>query len=120
MPFTEEFEDVYHYGIEPPVRAAGYLCERADTRSFSGHILEWIKRRIDTAAIVLADLSTANANVYLEVGYAWGRGRPTILFTRDVQDLKFDVQSQRCLIYKRIRDLEEGLARELAQLALVQ
>jgi hypothetical protein len=46
-----------------------------------------------------ADLSDANPNVYLEVGYAWGRGRPTLLVVRDSSHLKFDVQGQRCLIY---------------------
>jgi hypothetical protein len=114
MPFTEEFDDIYHYAIEPVVRAAGFVCERADTRCFSGDILDWLKGRIQTAAFVIADLSTANPNVYLEVGYAWGFKRPTILLTRDLNDLKFDVRGQRCVIYKRIRDLEQHLKRELA------
>jgi hypothetical protein len=116
MPFIDEFDDIYHYAIEPAVRAAGFLCERADTRSFSGDILDWLKGRIQTAAFVIADLSTANPNVYLEVGYAWGFKRPTILLTRDLNDLKFDVRSQRCVIYKRIRDLEESLKRELGEM----
>jgi hypothetical protein len=120
MPFSDEFDDIYHYGIEPAVRAAGFLCECADTRSFSGDILDWLKGRIQTAALVVADLSTANPNVYLEVGYAWGFKRPTILLTRDLNDLKFDVRSQRCVVYKRIRDLEENLKRELAEMAALE
>ena len=119
MPFSDEFDDIYYYGIEPAVKAAGYLCERADTRCFPGDILDWIKARIQTAALVIADLSTGNPNVYLEVGYAWGHKRPTILLTRDVNDLKFDVRGQRCVIYKRIRDLEENLKRELGEMALI-
>jgi hypothetical protein len=119
MPFTDEFDDVYFYAIEPAVKAAGYLCERADTRSFSGDILDWIRGRIQTAALVVADLTTANPNVYLEVGYAWACQRPTVLLTRDLNDLKFDVRGQRCVVYKRIRDLEESLKRELAQMAPV-
>lgn len=113
MPFTDEFDDIYYYGIEPAVKAAGYVCERADTRCFSGDILDWLKGRIQSAAFVIADLTTANPNVYLEVGYAWGYKRPTILLTRDVNDLKFDVRSQRCVVYKKIRDLEERLKLEL-------
>lgn len=116
MPFSDEFDDIYHYAIEPAVRAAGFLCERADTCSFSGDILDWLKGRIRTAALVIADLSTANPNVYLEVGYAWGFKRPTILLTSDPNDLKFDVRGQRCVIYKRIRDLEENLKRELGEM----
>jgi hypothetical protein len=114
MPFDDEFDDIYYYAIEPAVRAAGYLCERADTRSFNGDILDWIRSRIETAAFVIADLTTANANVYLEVGYAWGHGRPTILLTKNLDDLKFDVRGQRCVVYSRIRDLEDKLRRELA------
>jgi hypothetical protein len=84
MPFAPELEDVYHYGIQGPVKAA--------------------------------DLSMANPNVYLEVGYAWGRGRQTILLVRDIRELKFDVAGYRCLIYKNIRDLETQLSRELQHL----
>jgi hypothetical protein len=116
MPFCDEFDDIYYYAIEPAVRGAGYLCERADTRSFSGDILDWIRERIRTAALVVADLTTANPNVYLEVGYAWGHQRSTVLLTRDLNDLKFDVRGQRCVVYKRIRDLEENLKRELEEM----
>lgn len=116
MPFSEDFDDTYYYGIEPPVRDSGCMCERVDTQSFSGDILEQIRTRIETARYVVADLSTANANVYLEVGYAWGRARTTILLCREVNDLKFDVKGQRCIIYKSIRDLETKLRKELAAL----
>jgi len=113
MPFAEEMEDVYYYGIQTPVNAVGYLCERADLTPFTGDILERIKSRIETASLVIAELTTANPNVFLEVGYAWGKGRPTILLARDAEKLPFDVRGQRCLVYSRIRDLEEALMREL-------
>ncbi len=42
---------------------------------------------------MIAVLTGANPNVYLEVGYAWGKGRrPTILVTDDAEDPRFDVQ----------------------------
>ncbi|MFL5356456.1 hypothetical protein [Archangium sp.] len=116
MPFAPELEDVYHYGILGPVKAAGLLCERVDQAVFEGAIIQRIKERIDTAKVVIADLSMANPNVYLEVGYAWGRGRQTILLVRDIKELKFDVAGYRCLIYKNIRDLETQLSRELQHL----
>lgn len=116
MPFAPELEDVYHYGILGPVKAAGLLCERVDQAVFEGAIIQRIKERIDTAKVVIADLSMANPNVYLEVGFAWGRGRPTILLVRDVKELKFDVAGHRCLIYKSIRELETQLSRELQHL----
>jgi hypothetical protein len=116
MPFAPELEDTYHYGILGPVKSAGMLCERVDEAAFDGPIIQRIKERIETAKVVIADLSMANPNVYLEVGYAWGRGRPTVLLVRDVNELRFDVASYRCIVYRSIRDLETLLTRELERL----
>ncbi len=116
MPFAPELEDTYHYGILGPVKAAGMLCERVDQAVFDGPIIQRIRERIDTAKVVIADLSMANPNVYLEVGYAWGKGRPTLLLVRDVRELRFDVASYRCIVYRSIRELETLLARELERM----
>jgi hypothetical protein len=116
MPFGEEMEDTYIFGIQQPVHAAGYLCERVDMSSFTGDILSRIKERIETAALVIADLTGSNPNVYLEVGYAWGKGRPTLLLLRQGENLRFDVQGHRCLFYKNISDLAKKLEDDLGKL----
>lgn len=110
MPFDKKMDDIFHYGIRNAVNNAGFLCERADEVVFTGDILDLIKRRIAKASLVIADLTTANPNVYLEVGYAWGRGIPTLLLAQDAQELKFDVKGQKCIIYSGIKELEENLA----------
>jgi hypothetical protein len=116
MPFAPEFDDPFHYGIQQAVNAAGYLCERADLATFTGDVLTWVKQRIDSARLLVADLSTANPNVYLEVGYAWGKGIPTVLLARETTDLRFDVRGQRCLMYHSIRKLEDCITSELKAL----
>jgi len=116
MPFSEEMEDVFEFGIKGPVNAAGLLCERVDMAVFTGDILERIKERIESASLVIADLTGSNPNVYLEVGYAWGCRRPTLLIARGHDDLKFDVRSHRCISYSSIRDLREQLRAELPHL----
>ena len=116
MPFVKEMDDVFYYGIQQPVHATGFLCERVDQQAFTGDILEQVKKKIEAATVVIAELSGANPNVYLEVGYAWGKGRPTILVVKEDQELRFDVSGQRCLKYQRIKDLEDALKRELEQL----
>ena len=113
MPFDHSWDDVFYYGIQGAVKAAGLLCERADTSAFTGDVLDWVKKRIATATFVVADLSSANPNVYLEIGYAWGCEIPTVLLAREGADLKFDVKGQRCLMYKSIRNLEELLHIEI-------
>lgn len=117
MPFSEDMEDVYVFGIQGPVNAAGFLCERVDMASFTGDILTRIKSRIETARLVIADLTGGNANVYLEVGYAWGKDRPTLLLSKRGDELKFDVKSQRCIMYKNIADLAKQLDADLARLS---
>ena len=109
MPFAAEFEDVFYFGISGPVRSRGFVCERMDELLFTGDILAQMRTRIEDAALVIADLTGANPNVYLEVGYAWGKGRPTILLIDDASELKFDVAGQRCLVYKNIKHLAESL-----------
>jgi hypothetical protein len=116
MPFSEDMEDVYHYGISNAVVKAGFLCERADLTAFTGDVMARVRERVQTATLVVADLTGANPNVYLEVGFAWGCGIPTVLLAREQSDLRFDVRGQRCLLYKKIKDLEEALARELVTL----
>lgn len=70
MPFSEEFENVYEFGIYPAVRDCGCICERVDETLFFGDVLTQIRKGIETADLVIADLSDGRPNVYLEVGYA--------------------------------------------------
>lgn len=116
MPFSDDMEDIYHYGIRNAVKAAGLLCERADLSTFTGDVMMWVRERIKTASLVVAELSGANPNVYLEVGFAWGCGIPTVLLAKDASELRFDTKGQRCLTYAKIKDLEEKLAIELKSL----
>ena len=113
MPFTPGMYDVFDYGIRGAVKKAGYLCERTDEAYFTGEIIERIKKRINDAELIIADMTSSNPNVYLEVGLAWGYGKPTILIAQNEQDLKFDVRGHKCILYNLITDLEEKLAREL-------
>lgn len=110
MPFNiDELEDAYDLAIEPSVHSAECLCERIDLTSFTGDIVERIKSRIEAAELVIANLTGANPNVYLEVGYAWGKSKRTILLIKDAEELRFDVRGQRCILYRRIADLKKAL-----------
>ena len=122
MPFAEEMGDLFHYGIRQAVNSSGYLCERIDEVPSVGDVLPKIKELIKSATFVVAELTGSSPNVYLEVGYAWGCGVPTILLIQhnEVGTLKFDVAGQRCVVYSSIRDLESRLATELRGLAATQ
>jgi hypothetical protein len=119
MPFADEAGDLFHYGIQQAISSSGYLCERIDQMPSVGDVMVRIKERIKTSTFVVAELTGASPNVYLEVGYSWGCGVPTVLLIQknEVGNLRFDVAGQRCIVYTSIRDLEKKLASELTALA---
>lgn len=111
MPYSEEFENVYEFGIYPAVRNCGFICERVDETHFVGDVLGRIRDGIESANLVIADLSEGRPNVYLEVGYAWGKGVPVIFVARKGEKLHFDVSTHRCIFYGKFtqfaKDLED-------------
>jgi hypothetical protein len=123
LPFDDHHLDVFRYGIQNPAHAAGFLCEHFSEEAFVGEVVDRIRDRIETARAVIGVLTGANPNVFLEIGYAWGVRRPTILVSEDKPEPKskskevpFDVRGQRHIRYKNIVDLEEKLKKELSSL----
>jgi hypothetical protein len=76
-------------------------------------IVDRIYREIDTAHLVIADLTLSSANVYLEIGYARGRQKRVIQTCRSDTRLEFDVRNWRTLVYQNATMLEHKLLREL-------
>jgi hypothetical protein len=113
MPFTDEFEDVYQFGIYAAVRKCGYVCEKVDEAVFTGPIIEQITEGIRNATFVVADLSLERPNVYLEVGYAWALKKPVVLVAREGQRLHFDLSHHKCLFYKTISRLSAALEKTI-------
>lgn len=111
MPFSEEFEDVWEFGIYAPIRRCGYACEKVDVSAFAGDIVGRIREGIESARFVIADLTQERPNVYLEVGYAWGLKKPVILLAREGQKLHFDLSHHKCIFYKTIGKLAQDLER---------
>lgn len=58
----------------------------------------------------------APANVYLELGYARGKGKPIIQTCREDTPLEFDVRGRRTLTYRNAATLEEKLLRHFKAL----
>lgn len=112
----KESEDVYYYGIQTPINDAGYLCERVNLVDVARpDFLDHIRSRIETSSFVLADLTLPNPNLYLLLGYAWGKERPIIIALQNSGDLQFETKEHQYIIYKQIRDLEQALRVRLAR-----
>jgi hypothetical protein len=116
MPFSEEFEDVYQFGIYSTIRRCGYMCEKVDESVFAGSIVDRIMDGIRNAEFIVADLTLEKPNVYLEVGYAWGMNKRVILVAREGQRLHFDLSHHKCLFYKTIGKLAESLEKAVLEM----
>jgi hypothetical protein len=116
MPFVEESEDVYQFGIYSTIRRCGYICEKVDESVFAGSIVDRIMDGIKNADFVVADLTMERPNVYLEVGYAWGMNKRVLLVAREGQRLHFDLSHHKCLFYKTIGKLAEALEKTVLEM----
>src|SRR5690242_9642806 len=82
MSFAQEFADIYELGIRPACESVGADCARVDEQIFLESILERIYGQIESADIVVAEMTGHNPNVFYETGYAHGLRKPVVLLTR--------------------------------------
>lgn len=100
MQFSAEFNELYSEVIRPTCEEYGYKVVRADDYYSTGLIIEDITRSIRESSVVLADVTPNNPNVFYEVGFAHGIGKPTILLSdRKREKLPFDISGFRTLFY---------------------
>jgi hypothetical protein len=90
---------------------------RADKLSEPGRITSQIIRLLMEADLVIADLTTNNANVYYELSLRHALGKPAIHMAEDSTLLSFDIHDNRTIFYTmNIRSVEaarEELARQI-------
>jgi len=99
MPFSIEFDDIYKLGILEAAKSCEVIAERLDDQLFSEGMMERTYRQIDIADIVIADLSTRNANVFYELGYAHAKDKLCILLTKNANDIPFDLKHRQHVVY---------------------
>lgn len=95
-----DFDRVYTAIIEPAIRTAGMEPVRADQETGSGIIHKAMFERLMLCDYAVADLTTANANVFYELGIRHGiRPHSTVLIFGQGTRLPFDVAPLRGLPY---------------------
>jgi hypothetical protein len=99
MPFGEGFDEIYGLFIAGAISEAGYEVFRADDIRSQQNILKDILAGVTESALVIADLTGANPNVYYELGLAHAFRKRVILLTQRVDELPFDLRSYRVIRY---------------------
>lgn len=92
-------DDLYKYGILPPLKEAGFEPKRVDRYEFEGRITDEILQNLVTCQIVIAECSAANKNVFFEIGYALGNKRDVIFLVDDAENIPFDLKDFRFIIH---------------------
>jgi hypothetical protein len=116
MPFIDKWMDEYLISISEAASSNGFLAERLDMESYVGDVVSKIKNDIGNSSGVIALLNERNPNVYLEVGYALAKKKPTILVIKAGQKPAFDLAGQKIVVYKNIFDLRTTLTKEIENL----
>lgn len=105
MPFDKPkarrkpFMQVYKV-IRSTVHWAKLRCKRADEIFGVRPIVEDIWESINKAALIIADLTGRNANVFYEVGLSHAMPKKVIFLAQTTEDVPFDVRHIRCIIYE--------------------
>lgn len=118
MPFGGYFDEYYESIYIPAIESAGLTAVRADALYRPGTIVTDIWTLTKQAKIVLADLSTKNANVYYELGLAHAIAKPAILVADSIEDVPFDLRPLRIIIYDRNKSNWGEILRHAIEIAI--
>lgn len=102
QPFAGTLGSYYETIFKPAIEQTGLTAVRADAEIFgTGKIMDQIWRGIRAADVLIAELTTKNANVFYELGLAHALEKPVILVSSNQEDVPFDLRHIRVILYDR-------------------
>ena len=109
MPFRAEFEDAYEYGIRRPLEELGLKVWRADQEPKNIDLLCKICEGLQSSRYAVLNISGWNANVFLELGLAYGLGRETLIIKDRQSQVPTDLKGIQYFEYGHSSELREKL-----------
>jgi len=101
MPFKGPFNLYYNSIFKPAIKKANLDPVRADDLFRPSVIVSDLWQMIQDAKVLVSELTTKNANVFYELGLAHAIGKPVILVSETMDDVPFDLQQLRVLLYDK-------------------
>ncbi len=100
MPFADPLGGYYASVYEPAIKKAGLKAVRADADIYgTGKIIDQIWSGINSAKVLVAELTKRNPNVLYELGLAHALKKPVVLVSSNEEDVPFDVKHVRVIYY---------------------
>ena len=100
QPFSAPLGEYYEKIYRPAIEKAGLKSVRADADIFgTGKIIDQVWRGITEAKVLVAELTSRNANVFYELGLAHALEKPVVLVSSSEEDVPFDLQHIRVIYY---------------------
>jgi hypothetical protein len=119
-PFADPFNTIYADHIAPVFNKLNYVITRADEIFSTDVIVEDIWVAINSASLIVAEVTGKNPNVLYEMGMAHTIGKPVLMVSQSVDDIPFDLRHRRCVVYsytpQGCRKLEEGISQTVEYL----
>jgi hypothetical protein len=104
MPFSEPIGGYYDDVYKPAIERAKLKADRADSDIYgTGQIVGQIWKGINSARVLLAELTGRNANVLYELGLAHALHKPVVLICSKAneEDVPFDLRHVRVVYYDK-------------------
>jgi tetratricopeptide (TPR) repeat protein len=96
----KRYTGIYQSIIAPAAARAGFRAKRSDLESSPGNIAHDIINELASASMVIADLSSANPNVFFELGIRHAfRKSGTVHIINKEHSIPFDVKNYRAIEY---------------------
>ncbi|MBK7319900.1 hypothetical protein [Candidatus Villigracilis affinis] len=108
MPFKEEFDELYKV-YKAVCNDFGFDVVRTDKVYSLEKILPRILNGIRHSAFVIADVTKTSPNVFYEIGFAEGLGRPIIATAKVGTKLPFDIADTPVTFWDNLDDLKSKL-----------
>ena len=108
MSFKKEFDELYNV-YKVVCKKFGFNAVRTDKVLSLDKILPRILQGIRHSAFVIADVTETSPNVFYEIGYAEGLGRPVIATAKVDTKLPFDIVDTPVTFWSSLEDLESKL-----------
>lgn len=112
MPFAREMQPVFER-IQALAQGLGLSVKRGDDFFTPRPVMEDVWAALHVARMIVADCTGRNPNVFYEIGLAHAIGRHTILISRAIDDVPFDLRHLRVILYEPTSPGLDNLAANL-------